>query len=58
MWYPETDGVRITADAYYANWVEAGHGTFMGHHFMEDAFNLAKERLDLKVKAELDTLIK
>ena len=58
MWYPETDGVRITADAYYANWVEAGHGTFMGHHFMEDAFNLAKERLSLKVKAELDTLIK
>jgi len=57
-WYPETDGVRITADAYYANWVEAGHDMFMGHHFMEDAFNLAKERLDLKVKMELDTLIK
>ena len=57
-WFPETDGVRITADAYYANWVESGHQTFMGHHFMEDAFNLAKERLDLKVKAELDTLIK
>jgi len=61
-WTPETDGVRITADAYYADWVESGHATsgayFPGHHFMEDAFNMAKSRLSLKVKAELDSLIK
>ena len=57
-WRPEVDGVRITADAYYAEWVEEGHDNFGGHHYMYEAFEMAKPRLDMKVKAELDSLIK
>jgi hypothetical protein len=57
-WRPEVDGVKITADAYYADWVEEGHDSFGGHHFMFEAFEMAKPRLDMKVKAELDSLIK
>jgi len=57
-WRPEVDGVRITADAYYAEWVEEGHDNFGGHHYMYEAFEMAKPRLDMKVKLELDTLIK
>ena len=57
-WEPQTNGTRIYADAYYAWWTEEGHHSFTGHHFLRDAVALSRERLPLRIKAELDELIK
>jgi hypothetical protein len=57
-WQPQTNGTRIYADAYYAWWTEEGHHSFLGHHFLRDATDRARERLPLRIRAELDELIK
>lgn len=57
QWQPQTNGVRIFADAYYAYWVERGHDTFPGYWYMNYAFNNARMRLPLKIRAELNNII-
>lgn len=57
-WRAQTNGTQIYADAYYAWWTEVGHQTFLGHHFLKDATERARVRLPLRIKAELDALIK
>lgn len=56
-WMNETDGVRIFADAYYAWWVELGHDNFPGHHYLTDAFERTKLRLEPKLREQLNLLI-
>jgi len=57
-WQPQVFGTRIVSDAFYSWWVERGHHTFTGHWFLTDATARAKERLPLRIKAELDAILK
>ena len=57
-WQPQAFGTRIVSDAFYSWWVERGHHTFTGHWFLTDATARAKERLPLRIKAELDAILK
>ena len=57
-WQAQTNGTRIYADAFYSWWVENGQRTFLGHHFLKDATERARVRLPMRIKAELDALIK
>ena len=61
-WQPEVDGVRITADAYYAWWVERGHrvgqtGYFPGYWYMTDATDRMRRRLPFKIWVEINQLM-
>lgn len=56
-WQPQTDGVRVLADAYYAAWVEEGHQSFGGYHYMDYAFKRMRLRLPEKVKLQIRGLI-
>lgn len=56
-WYPEPMGVRISADEFYADWVEEGQRTFTGYHYMQEAADLARMRLPEQIRAELNKIV-
>lgn len=56
-WTKQVDGVLISADMPYAWWVEEGQRTFTGHHYLRDAVAMSRQRLPLRIKAELNALI-
>lgn len=57
-WMPEAFGTRIYAGAHYAWWVEQGHQTFLGHHYLKDATDMARMRLPEKIRNELSKILK
>jgi hypothetical protein len=57
-WIPRLPGVTVEAVAPYSFWVEEGHRSFTGHHFLRDATELARPRISAKVSERLNSLIR
>jgi hypothetical protein len=57
-WIPRLPGVTIEAVAPYSFWVEEGHRSFSGHHFLRDATELARPRIRTKIMDRLNILIR
>jgi len=56
-WFPEPMGVSIQAGEYYADWVEEGHQSFTGYHYLQYAADMARMRLPGKIREELNKVI-
>jgi hypothetical protein len=56
-WFSSLPGVTVEATAPYSFWVEEGHRSFSGHHFLRDAQILGVERISQRIQIEIDELI-
>ena len=57
-WIPRLPGVTIEAVAPYSFWVEEGHRSFSGHHFLRDVMPDARRRILAKIISRVNILIR
>lgn len=57
-WISRLPGITLEAVAPYSFWVEEGQRSFTGHHFLRDAADLARPRLQMKIADRLNILIR